>query len=92
MKMLLRDLVSSATRLGVIGPLQGSFLHAETVPFIETLLSHFDSTEEAIVHPPILVMNEPLRFFRGRRPRQSSPVVDFLQSRQDTLYTRLFNS
>ena len=46
-----------------------------------------DDDDDAIV-----ILKQPVRFYGNVAPSQHAPVVDFLQSRQDTLYTRLFNS
>jgi hypothetical protein len=63
--------------------------------FIEELLSSQgmpavgggDPADESIV-----ILKQPLHFYGNVVPSQRAPVVDFLQSRHDTLYTRLFNS
>ena len=97
MRMLLRDIMSAATRLSVIGPLEGSFLQAEYAPFIEQLLTaslqgdgECNKVDEG--DSDIVVLGQPIKFYRNEVPTQSAPFVDFLQSRHDTLYTRLFNS
>eukprot|EP01036_Dinobryon_divergens_P029536 gene29536-38651_t len=100
MRMLLRDLISAATRLSVVGPLEGSRLQAHYAGFIEELLSsqaiqgveQVEGADDDDNDDAIVILKQPVRFYGNVAPSQHAPVVDFLQSRQDTLYARLFNS
>jgi urease accessory protein len=84
-------MLSSATRLSVIGPLLAVRLQIEFIPVIEGLLnsravvSLFDSTE--VSGEELIDISKCESYIH-----QTSPVLDLLQARHDMLYTRLFNS
>ena len=64
--------MSCASRLNVIGPLDGARIQVELVRYIEGMLT--DRSNDRTV------------------PKQVSPILEFVQSRHDVLYSRLFNS
>jgi urease accessory protein len=89
---VLRDLLSSAVRLNQLGPLEASSLQARFAPLIEALLVQggdalIDGGEGGEGEGGV---GE--GFYRGRGPVQTAPIVDFIQSRHDLIYSRLFNS
>jgi hypothetical protein len=62
-------------------------LSSQAIQGVEQVEGADDNDDDAIV-----ILKQPVRFYGNVAPSQHAPVVDFLQSRQDTLYTRLFNS
>ncbi len=79
--MTLRSLVSSAVRLGLVGPLRGQSFQYELGPFVEDIIGAMftdtdgdqdDSVEDLIV--------------------QTAPLIDLLQATHDRVYSRLFQS
>ena len=94
-RIFIRDMLSSATRLSVIGPLLAVRLQIEFIPVIEGLLnkraavSPFDSTEVNGDQSgeELIDISKCESYIH-----QTSPVLDLLQARHDMLYTRLFNS
>lgn len=86
MRVLLRDLVSAASRLNIIGPMEGTTLQLTFLHPIEKLLT---SKSEFIGDDFILKW---IPFYENEIPCQSCLIIDFLQSLHDLLYSRLFNS
>lgn len=94
LRMLMRDIVSSATRLSIIGPMKGSHLQASLSSVIENLLVENNKaaeisadTDDATLHDT----NE-LKFYKNLVPVVTMPILEFVQSRHDLMYTRLFNT
>ena len=103
----MRDLISSAHRLNVIGPLEGARMQAE---FSGVLEGMFQKREE-LNNPRTLSLDHntgtyvdaeeaelKTNFgicFEDRfvfRPKQTAPILELLQASHDNLYSRLFNS
>ena len=93
MRCVLRDLCSCATRLNILGPLEGANMQAKVAPTVEGMISTYcENVEGVIVQDDPVYSQEPLRGLFSRVPVSLSPLVDLLQSRHDALYSRLFNS
>jgi len=85
LRCYLRDLSSAASRLNVIGPLVATRIQVDLVPFIEAALKERDQSDSVLE-----ISSEDLDL--ESLPTQSAPILDFIQGRHDSLYTRLFNS
>lgn len=97
LRLILRDLVSAAARLNIIGPIEGSCMQVEFVPFLEELLSstHNCDSKKAnsnAIDEHFLGLFPGLFFYKGEKPLQSVPIIDLIQSRHNLLYSRLFSS
>ena len=92
MRMAIRDVISAAARLNIIGPMDGSYLQAEFGRLIENNYLLNNETIEDVSPNEVIVLGSPINFYNDIRPHQTAPITDFLQSRQDLLYSRLFNS
>ena len=85
LRSIVRDLVSSATRLSIVGPLEGARVQVEMINTTLNMLKANRVAEDDIVH------NQQVET-RYLESCQSSSILDILQSKHDILYTRLFNS
>lgn len=93
MRCVLRDLCSCATRLNIVGPLEGANMQAKVAPTVEGMISAYcDNTEGVVVENDSVYSQGALKGLFSRVPVSPSPLVDLLQSRHDALYSRLFNS
>lgn len=94
LRMIVRDILSAASRLNLVGPLECSRIQVEVIPILEKLLE--DCPENG--HQVIAAVNDDARegpelmFYNDEWPAQTAPIIDLLQSRQDLLYSRLFSS
>ena len=75
-RIIIRDIINSACRLNLIGPLEGSKIQAEFTIEIESTIKEILRKEESVNEKPI----------------QISPFYEIIQARHDLLYSRLFNS
>lgn len=91
MRMIMRDLISAAARLNIIGPIEGSQIQAQYFAVIEELIGDTSNDWDSKIPFPPSPDGEPL-FYNGVKPIQSAPILDLVQSRHDILYTRMFNS
>lgn len=86
MRLVLRDLVSAASRLNLLGPIEGSRLQAEYSNKLENLLKYSRPGEDK------LPSWGDVQFYNNEIPCQTSFMTDLVQARHDLLYSRLFNS
>lgn len=97
MKIFLRDLVSAAVRLNIIGPMEGTALQFQykdlTVALMQRVLSSAATAASAAAAAAATHESDasPL-FVGGIEPQQVAPILEVAQGRHDLLYTRLFNS
>eukprot|EP01041_Mallomonas_annulata_P008582 gene8582-17708_t len=77
MRCVIRDMVSAAARLNIIGPLEGSRIQVI-----------FSTVIEDMLHKRSLLKDKQ----NLESPVQTCPILEILQSRHDQLYSRLFNS
>jgi urease accessory protein UreF len=121
LRIFLRDLVSAAVRLNLIGPMEGARMQVEAFQKMDTLLRGAHSGDETYTtsipaqtrHSNVTSVAGStgivpkggdagkleqawcvgaVGFYHGHAPVQTAPIVDFLQSRHDLLYSRLFMS
>ena len=95
MRCVLRDVCSCATRLNIIGPLEGANIQAKLSSVVEEMISSPSSSPQALqseVNEDDVFGAPQLRGLFSELPSTSSPMVDMIQSRHDLLYSRLFNS
>lgn len=83
LRILLRDLVSAASRLNIIGPLEGANMQSSLGFMLEEMVQDMLTS----CHDKLQLL-QPV----GVVPVQISPFLDIIQSRHDLLYSRLFNS
>lgn len=81
MRCILRDLVSAAHRLNVVGPLEGSRIQAEYGDIIESMIQQH-----------VLLEKEHQENNMSLEPVQTCPILELMQASHDNLYSRLFNS
>ena len=108
LRCVLRDLISAAGRLNIIGPLQGAKLQLKFIEVVEDLLRKFraqllvQKTEKEAVQTSFRLSmraengkdGAPTKRSRMQAltPVSTAPILELLQSRHDLLYSRLFNS
>ncbi len=92
MRCVLRDICSCATRLNIVGPLEGANMQAKIAPTVEIMITAFCSKKDSVVEDDAVYSQGVLKGLFSRVPVSPSPLVDLLQSRHDALYSRLFNS
>eukprot|EP01038_Epipyxis_sp_PR26KG_P010078 gene10078-13544_t len=98
LRNILRDILSAAARLNIIGPMEGSRLQSKFFGTIESLITELKESQESTCHNQnksndISFDNFQIpNFYNNITPVQTSPIIEFMQSRHDLLYTRLFNS
>eukprot|EP00981_Chlorochromonas_danica_P014424 scaffold7968_cov240-Ochromonas_danica.AAC.6 len=94
LRMIVRDILSAASRLNLVGPLECSRIQVEAIPILEKLLEDCPGNGHQTIAPKIGDEREEteLRFYNDEWPAQTAPIIDLLQSRQDLLYSRLFSS
>ena len=96
MRCMLRDACSCATRLNVVGPLEGASIQAKLSTVVEQMISANDIGDDSFMSKEVLCDNifgaAPLRGLFSEIPTTNSPIVDLVKSRHDILYSRLFNS
>ena len=85
LRSIVRDIVSSATRLSIIGPLEGARVQVEMINTMSNMLSEDIKRQDNSI-------NRRHAEHRYEESCQSSPILDILQAKHDVLYTRLFNS
>lgn len=93
LRIALRDLISASARLGIIGPMEGVSVQVLYINKLESWIENYLTP----IEEPLIDSCDPCsslipRFYNGKIPRQCAPIVDIIQSQQDLLYTRLFNS
>jgi len=96
LKMFIRDLVSAAVRLGVLGPIGGVRVQARSIEKLDQLLRtdvrQYTDRSDAPYEEDTDWRDGSVHFYKNIKPTQTAPTIDFLQSRHDQLYSRLFNS
>ena len=102
MRCQVRDLLSAACRLGIIGPLEGAHVQSSLCEFVEKLLSQQTANTAPLcaVIPlddskqvnTISLHNFEVDIDELPLPVQTSPILEILQTKHDQLYARLFNS
>lgn len=104
LKIFLRDLISAAIRLNIIGPIAGVSIQAQAFIKLETLLerhymqhsvANIDSKPANKVDDNLFDLtfnSKEVEFYNNIKPMQTAPIIDILQSRHDLLYSRLFSS
>ena len=92
MRCVLRDICSCATRLNIVGPLEGSNIQAKLSAVVEEMISAKSSPNEREVLEDEIFGAPQLEGLFSEIPSTSSPMIDMVQSRHDLLYSRLFNS
>jgi urease accessory protein UreF len=78
LRCIVRDIISAASRLSIVGPLEGARVQAMFHPKMEEMLEAMEAN----------LPTDGAATFR----HQVSPVLEIIQGRQDSLYSRLFNS
>lgn len=102
MRCVLRDVCSCATRLNIVGPLEGANIQAKLSSVVEEMISSSTSSpsqsqpqsegRQSEVDEDDIFGTPQLQGLFSELPTTSSPMVDMVQSRHDLLYSRLFNS
>lgn len=104
LRNILRDTLSAASRLNIVGPMEASLVQASFQPVIEKLLLSGQQSTGASANASIIATNnddvnpscsgvtKTPTFYNNCAPAQTAPILELMQSRHDLLYTRLFNS
>ena len=81
LRIVVRDVIMAASRLNIVGPLEGAKLQAELAPVMEEQCKLYLEKRHVKLsqHLPDL-------------PTQTWPIFEIIQSNHDLLYSRLFNS
>lgn len=93
LRCVVRDMLSSATRLSVVGPLEGVRLQVQLIPVIVSMLkerAEYKNRVSVFITGSAINDDDTANSFLSAT--QTAPMLDMLQARHEMLYTRLFNS